>query len=161
MFPSFTGNSRRPRNVNLSGQRSTNPWANSGWSAAPQGASQTVAQATAEREKRRRERDELTAAKRLQKTWRGYKGRQDAKAGHRQTWDGLYGKQAMPVPDRLTKALPLLLALFDASKPEDQQRLDQFVRDIASPEAAITKSGLIHTAQWTKLAPLLVAALER
>ncbi|KAI0133532.1 HECT-domain-containing protein [Xylariales sp. AK1849] len=157
MFPSFTGNSRRPRNVNLSGQRNANPWANSGWTSAPTGASQTVANAQAEREKRQRERDVQAATKRLQRVWRGHKTRRNAKAQHRKEWDDLYSKnETVPDPERVTRALPLILALFEPGSADDQRRLDQFVQDWSASEPWDFESR-----QWDKLACLLVAALER
>lgn len=156
MFPTFTGNSRRPRNVNLSGQRSTNPWANSGWAAPPSGASQTVANAQAEREKRQRERDELAAARHLQRVWRGHNTRQLTRAQQREEWDELYRDGAGDAAVRLSRALPLILALFDPRDLGDQHRLDQFVSDL-------TSAGPLDLTdrQWTKLASTFIAALEQ
>lgn len=157
MFPTFTGTSRRPRNVNLSGQRNTNPWA-SGAS----GASTTVAQAQAEREKRKKERDELNASKRLQRIWRGYRGRQGFRQMCREEYDALYGQQMDHEPShRATTALPLLLKLFDASKPDDQQRLDLFVQDLVRLGSAPSNFVLFRENSWDRLARLFVGALER
>ncbi|ORY62493.1 uncharacterized protein BCR38DRAFT_372382 [Pseudomassariella vexata] len=155
MYHTFSGNSRRPRNVNLSGQN-TNPWANSGWTPAPSGASQTVANAQAEREKRQRERNELVAAQRIQRVWRGHRERRQTKQRHRQEWDLMNGLDDMSDPDTAKKALALLLAMFDPSNPADQSRLDHFVLSLAGATSA-----LAETPQWNNLAPLLVIALER
>jgi ubiquitin-protein ligase E3 C len=160
MFHSFTGNSRRPRNVNLSGQKTNNPWAAGGFYAPSQGAAQTVAQATADREKRKRERDELFAAKRIQRVWRGHQGRQESRRRLREEWDTLYSSGGSPASERVAKALPLLQALFDASNAGDQARLDSFVREVSS--LSLGDLGTISLEpRWDRLSPLLVAALER
>ncbi|KAI1848922.1 hypothetical protein JX266_005350 [Neoarthrinium moseri] len=155
MFHTFSGNSRRPRNVNLSGQKSTNPWANSGWTPAPSGASQTVANAQAEREKRQKERDELAAAKNLQRVWRGHTSRHSTRSRHRKDWDELYSTEG-DASKRVLGALPLILALFDAKDPGDQCRLAQFIKDLDS-----TGPWDLEARHWGKLASILVAALER
>ncbi|KAK6850703.1 HECT-domain-containing protein [Apiospora arundinis] len=167
MFSNFTGQSKRPRNVNLSGQRNNNPFATSGssWGSST-GASQTVANAQAEREKRQRERDELAAARKIQRVWRGHQSRQSTKKEHRQQWDKLYQNtesvdvhmddgDAVADPERAREALPLLLSLFDPSLAQDQRRLDQFIHDASSEDWKP------HIHQYNRLAYLLVAALER
>ncbi|KAI0477398.1 hypothetical protein GGR56DRAFT_665418 [Xylariaceae sp. FL0804] len=165
MFQSFTGASRRSRNVNLSGQRNTNPWAASSWGPNHSGASQTVAHAQAEREKRQRERDELAAARRIQRVWRGYNGRQQVRKRCRRIFDALYESPApADLQGRARSALPLLLALFDPANPSDQQRLDSFIQDLLSTQpAAITSAGLIDLgpSSLDKFASLAVGALER
>lgn len=157
MFPTFSGSSRRPRNVNLSGQRNTNPWA-SGAS----GASKTVAQAQAEREKRQRERDELNAAKKLQRVWRGHKGRQSFKQTCRERYDALYGQPIdHDYSQRVTSTLPLLLLFFNPTRTEDQHRLDLFIQDLATFKSDPVNFGLFDPNSWDRFAQLLVGALER
>ncbi|QDS75114.1 hypothetical protein FKW77_007378 [Venturia effusa] len=73
-FQSFTGSSRRPRQVNLSGHR-VNPFG---------GAVQSAQQ---ERERRQRERDRLLAAKVLQRRWRGHSSRKAVREQRRTEWD--------------------------------------------------------------------------
>jgi len=80
MFQTFTGTSRRPRQVNLSG-RTKNPFATSG-----QG-QPAVAAAQQERERRQRERDKLQAVRLLQRTWRGSSCRRKIKDKWREEWD--------------------------------------------------------------------------
>lgn len=80
MFQTFTGSSRRPRQVNLSG-RTKNPFATSG-----QGHS-AVAAAQQERERRQRERERLLAVKLLQRAWRGSSCRRKVKENWRAEWD--------------------------------------------------------------------------
>ncbi|KAI5917156.1 hypothetical protein F4810DRAFT_79985 [Camillea tinctor] len=166
MFPTFTGTSRRPRNVNLSGQPNTNPWATSGWSPAKSGASQTVANAQAEREKRQRERDELAASKRIQRVWRGHKGRQTVKEQCRREYDDLYSSPgSSPTQDPIANGLSLLLVFFDASRLDDQQRLDVFTQHLLSPTPTSlplpTSSGGWQSGSWDRFACLLVGALEK
>ncbi|KAI1074782.1 hypothetical protein F5B20DRAFT_562348 [Whalleya microplaca] len=163
MFPTFTGSSRRPRNVNLSGQRNTNPWATSqSWGPGPSGASKTVAQAQADREKRQRERDELAATKRLQRVWRGCRERQNFRQKCREEYDALYPQPTPPGSQslRLNNALLLLLALFDPVRTSDQQRLDLFVQDLATLDSTPRNFDLFKPASWDRLARLLVGALE-
>ncbi|KAF2460624.1 hypothetical protein BDY21DRAFT_335919 [Lineolata rhizophorae] len=71
MYQSFTGSSRRPRQVNLSG-RTANPFASVG---SGHGSQAAVVSAQRERQNRERERARLNAVKTLQRTWRGYQCR--------------------------------------------------------------------------------------
>ncbi|KAI0467531.1 hypothetical protein F4859DRAFT_235678 [Xylaria cf. heliscus] len=166
MFPTFSGSSRRPRHVDLSGQRNTNPWASSSWAPAQSGASKTVAQAQAEREKRHREREELAATKRLQKVWRGHQERQQLRHLRRQEYDDLYGhpRPAQSPRQRIQQALPLLLAIVVPSMPDDQRRLDLFISDLLGLSPAPSSSldfTLFGPVAWDRLARLLVRALEK
>lgn len=94
MFQSFTGNSRRPRQVNLSG-RNLNPFANNGLGGGfgpgpPQslGGSQTaVANAQHDRIARQQERERTKAATIIQKAWRGAATRRGLKDARRRRWD--------------------------------------------------------------------------
>ncbi|KAI0142706.1 hypothetical protein GGR57DRAFT_382441 [Xylariaceae sp. FL1272] len=165
MFSTFTGSSRRPRNVDLSGQRNKNTWASTPGAPNQSGASKTVAQAQAERERRQREREELAATKRLQKIWRGHRDRRRVKDLRRQEYDALY--QEHPVPEdirhRLTSVFPLLLAVFTPGRSDDQQRLDLFVSDLRALYPTLTPSvdvRIFTSAQWDRLARLLVAAFK-
>jgi ubiquitin-protein ligase E3 C len=92
MHQSFTGSTRRSRQVNLSGRNTTNPWAalpGSGKSGLGGKAAShdPVAQAQAERVKRQQERDRLHATKKIQKVWRGHNSRRQQKAAWRYLWD--------------------------------------------------------------------------
>ena len=86
MFQTFTGSSRRPRQVNLSG-RNTNPFAAVQQTSAARGSPNAVAQAQHERRARQQERERLQAAKTLQRTWRGYAVRHNTRNEYRQAWD--------------------------------------------------------------------------
>ncbi|KAI1333870.1 hypothetical protein F5Y15DRAFT_322780 [Xylariaceae sp. FL0016] len=166
MHSTFTGASRRPRNVNLSGQANTNPWASSGWGSASSGASKTVAQAQAEREKRQRERNELASTKRIQRAWRGHRARRQVQADFRQEFDALCQTAlaaAQPSQPRITKALSLLLALFDPAHPDDQRRLDVFVQEllgVGDGASSLPPVDTLQSRSWCRLVPLLVGALE-
>ncbi|KAI7189839.1 hypothetical protein KC363_g4737 [Hortaea werneckii] len=84
MYQSFTGSSRRPRQVNLSG-RPTNPFASS---TSPAGGPQSaIASAQQDRERRQRERERLHASNRIQKVWRGHSARRKTFRIWRQVWD--------------------------------------------------------------------------
>ncbi len=160
-FSTFSGSSRKPRNVNLSGQR-INPWAASGWSSSSSGASKSVAQAQAEREKRHRDRQELNAATRLQRLWRGHKVRQLVKQRHREDYDALYIQSAPTSPrSRVYLVFPLLLALFDPSRQDDHHRLDLFVQDLTSSNFVSDVSQQPNSSVWDRLARLLVRAMEK
>lgn len=89
MHQSFTGNTRKTRQVNLSGRNASHPWASLSKSG-PGSASPSqnpVAQAQAERAKRQQERERLTAARRIQKLWRGHSSRRKQKGRWRRIWD--------------------------------------------------------------------------
>ncbi|KAE8147852.1 IQ and HECT domain protein [Aspergillus avenaceus] len=87
MFQSFTGNSRRPRQVNL-GARNTNPFAAFPPSRQhPTGPQNTLAIAQQERALRQQERDRLGACRILQRTWRGYRSRKITRGVWRAEWD--------------------------------------------------------------------------
>ncbi|KAH7020935.1 uncharacterized protein B0I36DRAFT_367409 [Microdochium trichocladiopsis] len=164
MLPTFTGNSRRPRNVNLSGQRPSSPWGSSGWSANPgasSGASKTVAHAQAEREKRQKDREELVATKRLQRIWRGHSARQKIRESHRRAFDSEMQRAGGTGLGHITKTLPLLLALFDPKRDDDQNRLDSFVHDLTAHRARDHQLGSLNQHSLDRLVALIVAALEK
>ncbi|KAK0617058.1 hypothetical protein B0T14DRAFT_589417 [Immersiella caudata] len=163
MFPNFTGNSRRTRNVNLSGQRAVNPFTNPSWtSSSPVGASKTVAHAQAERQQRQRERDRLQATLRIQRLWRAHQVRRRLRASRRQLLDQLYRREE---PDeallqRSITALPLLLSVFQTSEPGDAERLQWVARDLVQTKFGAFTSGAIPYSRMNKLVRLLIAALE-
>lgn len=158
-FSTFSGSSKKTRNVNLSGQRNVNPFSANKWSPASSGASATVAQAQAEREKRHRERQELNAARLLQRVWKGHKAREQTKELCRGHFDTLYHTSSL---ERVHSALPLLLVLFDPTNHQDQQRLDLFVQDCtSSADAGSAFLNISSPRLQNKLTLVLVKALER
>lgn len=130
MFSTFTGNSRRPRNVNLSGQAG-NPFNNTSWTpSTASSATKTVSNAQADREKRQADRHRLKAANQIQRAWRGHRSRQHTYDSQRRSFDNLY--QTNPIdaaPERVTLAYSLLRSFFTARRVEDRQRLLQFLGD--------------------------------
>ncbi|OJD11248.1 hypothetical protein AJ78_07946 [Emergomyces pasteurianus Ep9510] len=87
MFQSFTGNARRPRQVNLSNRPSAHP---SGRHApVGPGPQATLALAQQERRQRQLDRERLNASRTLQRTWRGYKARKTTKDSWRAEWDNV------------------------------------------------------------------------
>ncbi|KAM3508635.1 hypothetical protein MY11210_006637 [Beauveria gryllotalpidicola] len=130
MFSTFTGNSKRPRNVNLSGAAG-NPFANTSWSPSNvSSTTKTISDAQAEREKRQAERQRLKAASRIQRTWRGHNVRSRLADDRRAAFDSLY---AAPAPagntERLHRSFSILLSFFRPARSDDLQRLLQYAVD--------------------------------
>ncbi|PKY04334.1 hypothetical protein P168DRAFT_269196 [Aspergillus campestris IBT 28561] len=103
MFQSFTGNARRPRQVNLGG-RNTNPFAayppGTTGRSNPHGAGpqNTLAIAQQERIHRQQERDRLGATRTLQRAWRGHQSRKTTHKKWRREWDALEQQRAEGLP---------------------------------------------------------------
>ncbi|KAL4881195.1 hypothetical protein BJY04DRAFT_189317 [Aspergillus karnatakaensis] len=101
MFTSFTGSSRRPRQVNLSG-RNNNPFAAypSG-KQNPHGSGTQNALAIAQQERllRQQERDRLGASRVVQRTWRGYRSRKITHAEWRAEWDAVEAGRIHTLPE--------------------------------------------------------------
>ncbi|KXX75514.1 putative E3 ubiquitin-protein ligase HUL5 [Madurella mycetomatis] len=163
MFPTFTGSSRKARNVNLSGQKAINPFTSTSWAPhSAAGASKTVANAQAERQQRQQERDRQKAARRIQKSWRGHRVRRALRAERRRIIDRLYEEQvSMDVAQRTVEAIPLVLSVYQASHPDDIQRLSLLARDLLQTRFAAFVSGAIEAPRLSKLASIVVASLGR
>lgn len=166
MFPTFTGSSRKSRNVNLSGQKAINPFTSTSWApSAAAGASKSVAHAQAERLQRQHERDRLKATLRIQKSWRGYRTRRTLRTARRQIIDGLYsGEGPVAAEDaerRTVEATPLVLSVYQASRPDDNRRLSLLARDLLQTRFAAFASGAVEPPRLGKLARVVVAGLER
>src|SRR6266852_5903960 len=122
MFQTFSGSSRRPRQVNLSGQN-LNPFAASSWTPAASGTQKTVANAQQERQQRQQEREKLNATKRIQKTWRGHKVRRELADSLRDAWDKAEAERSgSDSGTALAEQLRLLVAFFSARRNDDLQR---------------------------------------
>lgn len=115
MYQSFTGSSRRPRQVNLSG-RTANPFAAVG---GPQTAVQNAQQ---DRQQRQKQREELEAARTVQRVWRGHRARRTSRASWRQQWDAVEANTFDPV-----RRLNMLLLFFSPANPDDVARLARLV----------------------------------
>ena len=148
MFQSFTGSSRRPRQVNLSG-RNNNPFTATSSPRHPslgQIPHNAVSHAQQERILRQQERDRLQAARTFQRIWRGKRSRQKLRNEYRHQWDvlegisresigeetrtkllasikqGAYGSQ-----EEVLTQLNLLLQFAAMSNDQDVQRTRHFV----------------------------------
>ncbi|KUJ22087.1 uncharacterized protein LY89DRAFT_638276 [Mollisia scopiformis] len=121
MFQTFSGSSRRPRQVNLSGQN-VNPFAASGFGPSGSGTQQTVAHAQQERQQRQRERERLNASKKIQRVWRGHKVRRELAESQRLSWDSI---QTERVADRSVSVeqIRLLVAFSSSRRRDDLERL--------------------------------------
>jgi ubiquitin-protein ligase E3 C len=128
MFHTFSGSSRRPRQVNLSGQN-TNPFANNSWAPSVSGTQKTVANAQQERQLRQQERERLNASKRIQRTWRGHKSRRELADSRRKDWDAVQGSEEDGL--RLVGQSQLLAAFFTPRRRDDIERLAILSRKIS------------------------------
>lgn len=162
MFSTFTGNSRRPRNVNLSGGAG-NPFANTSWSpSAASNATKTVSNAQADRERRHAERQRQKAATKIQKTWRGHKDRTLTANQRRIAFDRLYSAYSQDEgPVRVNLAFTLILA-FASSKPteDDVRRLVQYAADIESMPGSLPLPPQ-HISRLSRLFTVITGALDK
>ena len=129
MFQSFSGSSRRPRQVNLSGRHSVASPSTSRQPSVPTGPQTTLATAQQERLHRQQDRDRLNAARLIQRRWRGYSSRKTTRAGWRRQWDQLDkadGTSAFSTEGDCLLQLGLLVQVFDTTAQDDFQRLDSF-----------------------------------
>jgi len=134
MFQTFSGSSRRPRQVNLSG-RNTNQFPNKpGYGSGSQNA---VANAQQDRLARQQERERIQAATLMQKTWRGIVVRKSVKESQRRWWDEIEaraeslsgedeGRAAYESNGDALSQLRLLLRFFDIRREEDHMRLRRY-----------------------------------
>jgi ubiquitin-protein ligase E3 C len=118
MFQSFTGSSRKPRQVNLSGhsptpRRNLPPAASQKQTGGAPGGQAAIAQAQAQRAQRELERERLNAGRRIQRAWRGHASRRRTKEGWRGEWDGIEVERTDPLPSGVEDLL---------RKPEDGEQ---------------------------------------
>jgi ubiquitin-protein ligase E3 C len=133
MFQTFSGSSRRPRQVNLSGQN-LNPFAASSWTPSASGTQKTVANAQQERQQRQQERERLNASKRIQRTWRGHRSRRQLADSRRAVWDdvethGVHSETNIV----LVEQTKLLVAFFSPRRRDDIGRLTSLSSRISIP----------------------------
>lgn len=163
MFQSFSGSSRRPRQVNLSGQQ-PDPFAAWGTSPAASGIQKTVAVAQAERQHRQQERERLNASKRIQRTWRGHRSRKELANTRRMAWDDMEkdgARQASQISPDLVEESRLLLSFFNSHNPDDLSRLSRLGDRLlkASQEGCLSEKEL--RPQLLRLAQTILASLAR
>lgn len=163
MFSTFTGNARRPRNVNLSGAVG-NPFSNTTWTpSAASNPTKAVTDAQAEREKRQADRQRLKAAGQIQRIWRGHKERRKLSDARRTLFDSLYashGTDGHLSTERLPLAFNLLLAFFDPARNDDIPRLFNFVRDCGTTQIKDIPPAKAHQSRMTRFAQILASGTE-
>lgn len=134
MQPSFTGTSRRQRQVNLSG-RPSNPFA----STSKSGPQSAIASAQQDRINRQHQRERLQASSRIQRIWRGHSARRKTFETWRQMWDELEEKDSMRygayrTPEESLGQLNRLLLFYNPR--EDVKRLTWYgLRQMATSDA--------------------------
>lgn len=183
MFQSFTGSSRRPRQVNL-GSRTSNPFAGfpSGRGAPHGGGPQnTLAIAQQERMLRQQERERLSASRRIQRTWRGYRSRKTTRSIWRSEWDAVEQGRVSdelsfespggydilrthpPVrystPTECLSQLRLLLHFLEMSNGGDILRLLYFAK--AFQQTLVEVPSIATEGEWTTLLVRLAKATLR
>ncbi|KAF1845300.1 uncharacterized protein K460DRAFT_366176 [Cucurbitaria berberidis CBS 394.84] len=167
MFTSFTGNTRRPRQVNLGGRR-PNPLGNSSTGAGA-GSQAALDRAQQERVQRQRERDALNAAKRIQRVWRGHTSRREVADELRRQWDAaersasrLQQTTSYGSEEEALVQLQRLLRFASARSEEDLSRVSHYgSRQMETVrQLHITSSGRWSLA-YLRLEKMLLVALER
>ncbi|KAJ3480028.1 hypothetical protein NLG97_g8165 [Lecanicillium saksenae] len=161
MFSTFTGNSRRPRNVNLSGGVG-NPFANTSWSPSNvSSTTKTLSDAQADREKRQAERQRLKAASRIQRTWRGHKARSRLADHRRAAFDELYNASTSSgSADRLHKAFNILLSFCKPAQPDDLRRLLQYTSEAVNVKLESLFPHNTHASRVRRLVEIIISALH-
>lgn len=132
MFTSFTGNTRRPRQVNLGG-RKTHAFGNTGPGSGSQAA---LDRAQQDRAQRQRERETQKAAKTIQRVWRGHRSRSEVSDRLRQEWDATEGpidftsRVSTPYGSEEEALLQLqrLLRFVNTRQDDDRTRIRHFYR---------------------------------
>lgn len=124
MFQTFSGNSRRTRQVNLSGQN-LNPFAATSWTPTASGTQKAVENAHQERQQRQQDRERLHASRRIQRAWRGHMVRKQLADSRRRLWDEKDALQGTaPGSDSmLADQLWLLVTFFSPRRSDDLDRL--------------------------------------
>jgi ubiquitin-protein ligase E3 C len=165
MFTSFTGNTRRPRNVNLGG-RKTNPFGSTG-TGTGSGSQAALDRAQQDRAQRQRERDTLNAAKRIQRLWRGHAARKQVADGLRRSWDAREestGASSPPVYSSEEEALAQLHRLLRFASPRSEDDIRR-VQHYGARWMHMTRSNADAKGPWSstylKLERLLLTILQR
>jgi ubiquitin-protein ligase E3 C len=127
LHQSFSGSSRRPRQVNLSGRKTVNPFADVSSSASPsnQGALAAAQQA---RELRQKEKLSESATKVIQRYWRGFAARRTAQTQWRHEFDQIEGNCADTQPyknEREALSQLRLLTRITENGPRDLKRTER------------------------------------
>lgn len=181
MHTTFTGSTRRPRQINLSGTNK-NPWANlpgTSRNAQNGGTSHNaLAQAQAERVKRAQNRERTIAAQKIQRTWRGHNAQKAQKQIWRDEWDKNESNRTRAVepisyqhPDCVSYAktyqsegqlgyqMSLLLMFLDAHDLMDRMRLCFFGKSLQESWDLVAQSK--NQKRWNYLLSRFTMAIMR
>lgn len=144
MFTTFSGNTRRPRQVNLSGRRTQA----SGSTGSGFGAQAALDRAQQERAQRQREREVRLAAQTIQRVWRGHAERRKVAQELRQRWDmaeGMsnYGNASSgdtpyPSEDATLEQLRTLLRFANTRDEEDMERIRHYGQRLMQTSQALS-----------------------
>lgn len=160
MYQSFTGASRRPRHVDLSG-RKANPWA----TGSQAGAQSALQNAQHDRQLRQRQREELAAAKTLQRVYRGHRARTICRSTWRQQWDKTYATDEPHIFTQEPEALQCGRLLVSFAQPTDNgdvRRLVWFGSQLGkSMETHGTWTSSHESTTYVRLADVCLRALSR
>ena len=161
MFQTFSGSSRRPRQVNLSG-RNTNPFAANSWSPVGSGTEKSVANAQQERQQRQQERERLIATKQIQRVWRGHRTRTALANTRRRAWDETSKRwnQSQSDTPLLLHELRLLLSFFSPSQRDDVRRLNMLGTKIMESGPQMALGSQQARPLLGKLTSILLAAVQ-
>jgi ubiquitin-protein ligase E3 C len=166
MFTNFSGNSKRPRNVNLGG-RKTHAFGSSGSGAGSQAA---LDRAQQDRLQRQREREELKAAGTIQKVWRGHASRQQLASLLRQEWDAAEGshatQQGTPAPysseGEAHAQLQRLVRFVNTRNQEDVIRIRHFTsRQVETVRKLSLKASGPWPSAYLRLETMTLTIIER
>lgn len=163
MFQSFTGSSRRPRQVNLGGRKS-HAFGSSG-----AGSQAAVDRAQQERVQRQRERETLKASQTIQRVWRGHLARQKLGTRLRQEWDAVEGPAVAPqdaVPYSSEEdSLAQLQRILRFASTRSQDDLNRIRHYALRQRATVQQLRLACSGPWPsaylKLERILLTVLER
>jgi ubiquitin-protein ligase E3 C len=114
MFQTFTGSSRRPRQVNLSGGRKSD--------------GNALLLAQQERERRQRDRDRQNTARLLQRLWRGHNTRKQIRQRWRDEWDEREQQDDDHAYGSQEEALGQLQRLLHFVRLQEEQDVDRLRR---------------------------------
>ncbi|KAF2642849.1 E3 ubiquitin-protein ligase NEDD4 [Massarina eburnea CBS 473.64] len=163
MFTSFSGSTRKPRQVNLSGRKS-HAFGSTGSGAGSQAA---LDRAQQDRAQRQRERETLKAAKTIQRVWRGHASRLSLANRLREEWDAaetaVQGSPGSPYAseEEAYGQLQRLIKFANKRDRSDAQRTRQF--GLRQMETA-RKLGLAASGSWPsaylRLEAMALAAIE-
>ncbi|KAF2799261.1 hypothetical protein K505DRAFT_371092 [Melanomma pulvis-pyrius CBS 109.77] len=162
MFTTFSGSTRRPRQVNLSG-RKAHAFGSPGTGAGSQAA---LDRAQQERAQRQRERDTLKAAKTLQRVWRGYSARQEVANLLRSEWDGAEGSSQPAAPySSVEEALTQLQRLLRFANTRHEKDLSRIRRVGFRQLETVRSLGFPSGGPWPRaylqLQRIVLTVLER